>query len=102
MREALLADPSPTAVLRYSELAPYDAEVVEVCLAALGDRAHPAKPLLKGRLASPVAAAEAGPGSPACSGATRLRPSTEVAMWRAFASRRGSLVSGAPRCSLTQ
>ncbi|HEX3221571.1 MAG TPA: transcriptional regulator [Nocardioides sp.] len=51
MREALLANPEPHAVIRYSELAPYDAEVLEVCLAALGDRPHPAKPLLKGRLA---------------------------------------------------
>jgi hypothetical protein len=51
MREALLANPDPQAVVRYSELAPYDTEVLEVCLAALGDRPHPAKPLLKGRLA---------------------------------------------------
>ncbi len=51
MREALLADPDPHAVIRYSELAPYDTEVLEVCLAALGERPHPAKPLLKGRLA---------------------------------------------------
>jgi hypothetical protein len=51
VREALLADPEPSAVIRYSELAPYDTEVLEVCLAALGDRPHPAKPLLKGRLA---------------------------------------------------
>ena len=51
VREALLADPEPEAVVRYSELAPYDAEVIEVCLARLGDRPHPAKPLLKGRLA---------------------------------------------------
>ena len=51
MREALLANPEPSAVIRYSQLAPYDAEVLEVCLAALGDRPHPAKPLLKGRLA---------------------------------------------------
>ena len=51
MREALIANPDPSAVIRYSELAPYDAEVIEVCLAALGDRPHPAKPLLKGRLA---------------------------------------------------
>ena len=51
MREALLANPEPSAVVRYSELAPYDTEVLEVCLAALGDRPHPAKPLLKGRLA---------------------------------------------------
>ena len=52
MREALLADPDPAAVLRYGELAPYDTEVVERCLAVLGDRDHPAKPLLKGRLAA--------------------------------------------------
>ena len=52
VREALLADPVPSAVVRYSELAPYDLEVLEVCLAALGERAHPAKPLLKGRLAA--------------------------------------------------
>ncbi len=52
MREALLADPDPTAVLRYCELAPYDTEVVEHCLDALGERDHHAKPLLKGRLAA--------------------------------------------------
>jgi len=52
MREALLADPDPAAVLRYGELAPYDTEVVERCLAVLGDRDHPAKPLLRGRLAA--------------------------------------------------
>ena len=52
VREALLADPQPDAVLRYAELAPYDIEVVERCLAALGTRHHPAKPLLKGRLAA--------------------------------------------------
>src|SRR6478736_6167874 len=40
VREALLADPEPDAVVRYSELAPYDAEVVEVCLARLGKRAR--------------------------------------------------------------
>ena len=51
MREALLADPDPEAVLRYSELAPYDTEVVEVCLARLGTRDHPARALLRGRLA---------------------------------------------------
>ena len=38
-------------MLRYSELAPYDAEVIEVCLATLGSMEHPVKPLLKGRLA---------------------------------------------------
>jgi len=51
VREALLADPQPEAVVRYSERAPYDVEVIEVCLTRLGDRPHPAKPLLKGRLA---------------------------------------------------
>ncbi len=51
LREALLANPDPTAVVRYCEIAPYDVEVLEVCLAALGERPHPAKPLLKGRLA---------------------------------------------------
>ncbi|HET8604587.1 MAG TPA: transcriptional regulator [Marmoricola sp.] len=52
VREALLADPEPLAVVRYTELAPYDTEVVEVCLARLGDQRHPARPLLKGRLAA--------------------------------------------------
>ena len=52
VREALLADPQPDAVVRYSELAPYDTEVIEVCLAVLGEGPHPAKPLLKGRLAA--------------------------------------------------
>ncbi len=52
VREALLADPDPTAVLRYTELAPYDTEVVEVCLARLSGAAHPAVPLLKGKLAA--------------------------------------------------
>lgn len=52
VREALLADPQPDAVVRYSELAPYDTEVVEVCLARLGAGPHPVAPLLKGRLAA--------------------------------------------------
>jgi hypothetical protein len=51
VREALLADPEPTAVLRYTELAPYDVEVIEVCLRALEGREHPVRALLKGRLA---------------------------------------------------
>lgn len=54
VREALLADPQPDAVVRYGELAPYDTEVVESCLAALAGRPHPAVPLLKGRLAAAV------------------------------------------------
>jgi len=52
VREALLADPEPEAVARYSDLAPYDTEVVEAALARLGGRAHPLVPLLKGRLAA--------------------------------------------------
>jgi len=52
LREALLADPIPFAVLRYSELAPYDTEVIEVCLARLGGTPHPARALLVGRLAA--------------------------------------------------
>ena len=45
-----MADPQPDAVVRYTERAPYDTEVVEVCLAALGTaRTQPAP--LKGRLA---------------------------------------------------
>jgi transcriptional regulator of acetoin/glycerol metabolism len=51
VREALLAQPDPDAVLRYSELAPYDTAVVEACLAALPVH-HAVVPLLKGRLAS--------------------------------------------------
>lgn len=52
VREALLADPQPQAVARYTSLAPHDTEVIEVCLAVMGGRPHPAKPLLKGRLAA--------------------------------------------------
>jgi len=52
LREALLVDPQPQAVLRYAELAPYDTEVLEVAIAALGDWPHPARPLLLGRLAA--------------------------------------------------
>ncbi len=52
VREALLADPQPQAVARYTELAPYDTDVIEVCLAVMGDGHHPAKALLKGRLAA--------------------------------------------------
>jgi transcriptional regulator of acetoin/glycerol metabolism len=52
VREALLADPRPEAVLRYGEFAPYDTEVLEAALTALGERVHPARALLKGRLAA--------------------------------------------------
>jgi transcriptional regulator of acetoin/glycerol metabolism len=51
VREALLANPDADAVLRYSELAPYDTAVVEACLAALPVH-HPVAPLLKGKLAA--------------------------------------------------
>ncbi|WP_141014379.1 sigma-54-dependent transcriptional regulator family protein [Nocardioides sambongensis] len=53
VREALLADPQPDAVLQYSELAPYDTAVLEACLARLSAQSlrHPAVPLLKARLA---------------------------------------------------
>jgi hypothetical protein len=52
LREALIADPEPDAVLRYTELAPYDTEVAEACLRRMAGRAHPAVPLLRARLAS--------------------------------------------------
>jgi hypothetical protein len=52
VREALLADPEPEAVIGYSEHAPYDTEVVEVCLARLRGASHPLVPLLKARLAA--------------------------------------------------
>ncbi len=52
VREALLSDPQPGAVLRYAELAPYDTEVMERCLVSLGSEPHPAKALLKGKIAA--------------------------------------------------
>ena len=52
VREALMSDPQPDAVVRYSEIAPYDTEVLEVCLAVLDGQHHPTKALLKGRLAA--------------------------------------------------
>ncbi|MDN5896095.1 MAG: transcriptional regulator [Nocardioides sp.] len=52
VREALLADPVPSAVVRYTELVPYDTEVVDACLARLGEALHPLRPLLMGRLAA--------------------------------------------------
>jgi transcriptional regulator of acetoin/glycerol metabolism len=51
VREALLARPDPDAVLRYSDLAPYDTAVFEACLAALPVH-HPVAPLLKGKVAA--------------------------------------------------
>ncbi|NUR07971.1 MAG: transcriptional regulator [Nocardioidaceae bacterium] len=52
VREALLVDPQPAAVLRYISFAPYDTEVVEVALQALEGTQHPARALLKARLAA--------------------------------------------------
>jgi len=52
VREALIADPQPAAVLRYAALAPYDTEVVEVALRALEGSRHPARALLKARIAA--------------------------------------------------
>ncbi|QWC84092.1 transcriptional regulator [Nocardioidaceae bacterium] len=50
VREALLRDPRPATVLRYSERVPYDTEVLERALAAHPD--HVAAPLLAARLAA--------------------------------------------------
>jgi hypothetical protein len=50
VREALLATPDPGAVLRYAAAAPHDVEVLEHAVRALGDRPHPAAPLLRARL----------------------------------------------------
>jgi len=50
LREALLADPQPEAVLRYAECAPYDVEVLERAVAALGQAPSAARPLLTARL----------------------------------------------------
>ena len=50
VREAVLADPDPDAVVGYGAIAPSDTEVLEVCLAALGTQPHPAKALLRARL----------------------------------------------------
>jgi hypothetical protein len=50
VREALLATPEPTAVLRYAEAVPYDVEVLERALSAVGRSPHPATPLLRARL----------------------------------------------------
>jgi transcriptional regulator of acetoin/glycerol metabolism len=52
VRESLLANPLPTAVLRYTALAPYDTEVVEVALARMGRSTAPERALLKARLAA--------------------------------------------------
>ena len=54
---------TPTAVLRYSELAPYDAEVVEVCLAALGAMDAPGEAPAQGpsRRRQTLTSSRAGP-----------------------------------------
>ena len=51
VRECLLLDPDPQAVLAYAEVVP-DAEVVQRALDALGDGAHPARAELTARLAA--------------------------------------------------
>ena len=72
VREALLADPQPDAVVRYSELAPYDSEVLEVCLAALtGSAASRTPPCRCSRAGSP-SRAMSGPAQPALP--TRRQP----------------------------
>jgi len=50
LREALLADPRPEAVLQYAERAPYDVEVLERAVAAVGAAPSVARPLLMARL----------------------------------------------------
>lgn len=44
VREALLASPDSAAVLHYAEIAPYDTEVVEAALRALGESPTPTRP----------------------------------------------------------
>lgn len=50
VREALLADPDPAAVLRYVEAVPYEIDVLERAIGALRRTSHPALPLLRARL----------------------------------------------------
>jgi hypothetical protein len=50
LREALLENPQPEAVLRYAEHVPYDVAVLERAVAALADVPSPARPLLTARL----------------------------------------------------
>lgn len=51
VRECLLGNPDPSAVLAYSEVVP-DAEVVQRALEALDDERHPARAQLMARLAA--------------------------------------------------
>lgn len=50
VREALLHDPAPDAVLQYVEAAPHDIEVIEHAIAALDGDSHSVLPLLRARL----------------------------------------------------
>ena len=50
LREALLDDPQPEAVLRYAESAPFDVEVLEHAVDALGTAPSSARSLLTARL----------------------------------------------------
>jgi hypothetical protein len=50
VREALLAEPDPDAVLRYAEAVPGEIDVLERAIGALGHASHPALPLLRARL----------------------------------------------------
>lgn len=50
VREALLAEPQPEAVLRYAAVAPHDVEVLERAVHVLGRVPHTAGPLLRARL----------------------------------------------------
>lgn len=52
VRESLLADPRPDVVVRYARSVPYDTEVVERALDALGQRPHPARAELSALLAA--------------------------------------------------
>jgi transcriptional regulator of acetoin/glycerol metabolism len=50
VREALVEHPDPQAVLRYADLVPYDVEVLEHAIRAIGGTGHPAAALLRARL----------------------------------------------------
>ena len=52
VRECLLQDPRPAAVLAYSEVVPGDLEVIQRGLDDLGDGHHPARAQLSARLAA--------------------------------------------------
>lgn len=52
VREAVLDDPVPAAVVQYSERVPHDSQVLEAGLAALGTDQHPSRALLLARLAA--------------------------------------------------